>query len=325
MKGERLHSWTPFGWISVLVLGVGMISATRLGLVRAHAGAKERYDIYSLPSPQQLVRLSFGYRSALADLLFAHVLVESGIHLQERRRFQTVGAYLKAINALDPRFATPYYFADTLITLQAGAPSLKDYRDARAILERGLRELPHDSQLWLTAGQFLAYLAPPHVERLSDAEEGKRWRLAGARILAHSCELIGSNEALPYHCVTAARLLGEAGERQAVIQFVERVLAISDDPEIHRQALASLTRVVGAEQREQIAERSRRLDQLKASDLPSLDKDTYLALGPPWDPVSCLDRAARNDPRCATSFRDYHERLDHQGSMPRRERKASVR
>ncbi len=298
----------------VLVLGVVLVRATRARLAEICKRTVERHDVYALPQPERVVTMSLGYRAALADLLFAHVLVESGLHLQERRRFETVADYLFAITTLDPKFATPYRFADTLITLQVGQPSLRDYERTRELLRRGLKELPFDTELWLTAGQFMAYLAPGHIEKLAGAQQAEDWRLEGARTLARSCELVGSNEAVPYHCVTAARLLGQAGEREAVIRFVERILAVNDDPAIHAQALRSLSRVVGEEQREQITRRSERVDRLRAEDLPFVGKNRYLSLGPPFDPFLCLDPAQSKKARCATSFIEYHARLDRERS-----------
>jgi len=283
-------------------LGLSLIVAVRGDLAKQFERLRERKDTFAWPPPRQTVVLSLGYRSALADLLFAHVLVESGLHLQERRRFETVAAYLRTINALDPKFATPYRYADTLITLQAGNPSLSDYRDARAILERGMHELPYDAELWLTAGQYLAYLAAPHIESLAGSEQAKAWRMEGARRLARACELGGADETLPYHCVSAASIFGREGKREALIRFVERVLSVTDDPEVHQQALLALARVTSKEQMEQIKKRGERLDQMRKSDLPFVPKDLYLLLTPPYHPESCLGSDYRDRPGCATSF-----------------------
>jgi len=292
-----------------LVGALATVAWVRPRLAHDHGRARLTYDIYVLPSPRALVTLSLGYRSALADLLFSHVLVESGLHMADRRRFQTVALYLRAINELDPKFATPYHFADTLITLQAGKPSLSDYRAARAILERGMAELPYDTQLWLTSGEFMAYLAAPHVEALAGEAVAREWRLEGARRLARTCEIIGSNEAVPHHCVTAARLFSEAGERQALQSFAERVLAVSDDPAIHQQVWASLARARDLTAVERMKRHRERLDRVKLEQLPQLSKDGFLLIGPSFSPSECLGERSRTA-RCATSFRDWHARLD---------------
>ncbi|HEY6556127.1 MAG TPA: hypothetical protein VI072_02600, partial [Polyangiaceae bacterium] len=261
-------------------------------------------DVYALPSPEQTVVLSLGYRCALADLLFAHVLVSYGLHFEEKRRFEFVGNYLDTINALDPKFRRPYGFADTLLTLQAKAPRRQDYLKARAILERGLRERPHDTELWSTAGQFLAYIAPP---QLQDEKLAQEWRVAGARTLAHACELVSNNENIPYHCITAASLLSRAGERAAMIDFLQRVLAVSDNEEIRSLALGYLGRSVSEQQRADAEARYKRFNERWLADLQFVKKDLLLVIGPPFDPARCAGYGHRDKPECATSWRKWVE------------------
>ena len=47
------------------------------------ARVKEVSDIYPLPPPEQLPVLSLGYRAAMADALWASVLVTQGLRLQQ--------------------------------------------------------------------------------------------------------------------------------------------------------------------------------------------------------------------------------------------------
>ncbi|HMJ10958.1 MAG TPA: hypothetical protein VK524_06100, partial [Polyangiaceae bacterium] len=251
-----------------IVLAAGLIAAVRYRLADAVQKVKAKNDVYALPSPEQTIALSLGYRSALADLLFAHVLVSYGLHFEQKRRFEFVGNYLDTINALDPKFRRPYRFADTLLTMQPKAPRKQDYIKARQILERGLRERPQDTELWLTAGQFMAYLAPPN---LKDEKLANEWRIAGARTLAHACELVSDNENIPYHCITAASLFSRAGERSAVVDFLQRFLAVNDNEEMRRLALGYL-KTVGAEQYQaDVEERYKRFGE--AWDLPFVNKD----------------------------------------------------
>src|SRR6187431_3064423 len=185
------------------------VNALRRPLSERFLAVKVQNDVFALPPPSQVVAMSLGYRSALADLIFAHVLVSSGIHFQEKRNFEFVGKYIETINELDPKFEVPYRMADGLLTLQAKAVGPEAYRQARRILERGMREFPFDQALWTSAGQFFAYLGPTIF---TDTKEQDEWRLAGARTLARACELVGSNENIPHQCVIAAGLLTKSGE-----------------------------------------------------------------------------------------------------------------
>jgi tetratricopeptide (TPR) repeat protein len=307
----------PFGFaipvtyaLVCLFLGVFLVAVTRAPLVKRFATAREGSDLLVAPSPERTIVMSLGYRAALADLMFAHVLVSSGIHLQEKRRYETAASYLRIINELDPKFATPYRYSDTILTVQATKAKLTDYEAARGILERGMRELPYDTELWLTSGQFFAYLAPPRIAELANDVIAKQWRAEGAKRLARSCELVGKNDAIPHHCVTAARLFSQEGEREALMQFVERVLAVTDDPEVHEQALLALSKAMGEEVKEEMKRRRERLDRIRKNDLPFVGKDRYLLLGPRTNGYACFGPRAKTALECATSLRGYHHLLD---------------
>jgi hypothetical protein len=300
----------PGHQLVLLLLGVFVSQLLRGGLASSYARARTRHDVYSLPSPRQAIVMSLGYRAALAELIFAHVLVESGLHLQQHRRFETLAAYLMTVIELEPKFATPYRMADTLLTFQVGKPTLQDFKDARMFVERGMRELPFDQELHFVAGQYLAYLAAPHIADLVGPDEAAQWRLAGARALARSCELVGSDENIPHHCITAARLFDVAGERQAMQRFLERILAINDDEEIRRIAFGYLGRTLGDLEREDAQRRLNELDVIRKNDLPFVGKNRYLLLPPRYDPRACVGYLANAQPKCATSLFDWHQRTE---------------
>jgi tetratricopeptide (TPR) repeat protein len=291
--------------LACMALSGAVIAHIRPRLAGTFHELRVTSDIYALPSPEQTIAMSLGWRAALADLIWAHVLVSQGLRFQEKRRFEFLGNYLDTINALDPKFSEPYRLADTLLTLQPVKPRLEDYDKAREILERGMRELPYDAQFWTTAGQFLAYLAPPHFD---DPKRKNAWRMAGAKVLARACELISDNENLPYHCITAAGLLNRAGEREATIQFLERVLAINDDPEIRDMALKYLQHATGEREREQAERRLERMRELGQRDLGFAGKDLFFVIGPPFDPFACAGPERSREQECATSWQDWARR-----------------
>jgi hypothetical protein len=293
------------------VLGVTLVAGAVFGIGELRAALLPRFsavrdntDVYTLPSPEQVVVASLGYRSALADLLFSHVLVWHGVHFQEKRRLDHAADYLDTVTALDPTFREPYYYGDTLIAMQPVKPRHEDYVRARQLLERGLRARPGDTELWLSAGQFLAYMAAPWLE---DPKEQAEWRLAGARILARACELVGENENIPYNCITAAGLFSKAGEREANIQFLERVLAVSDDEAIRERALGYLEHALGERSLEA---RRLRADSLRGAwkaDLPFVPLTTELVLGPPTDPAFCAG-LGRERVECASTWAAWRAR-----------------
>lgn len=278
-----------------------LISFERAPLAQSYARLVTKRDVYVLPPAREVVTLSLGYRSALADLIFGHVLVAAGIHTAEKRRFEDAAAYLEAVNELDPKFRAPYRFADAIITLQTVEVPEQAYRDARAILLRGTRELPYDQELWSSAGQFLAYLAAP---QLRDPGEQARFREDGARLLAHACELIGQNENIPHHCIAAAALYGAAGNVAAKRAFLERALVVTDDPEQRAEVEAHLRALDGADAQQELFARAQRFEQVWRSDLSFVSRVEMAALGPGFDAARCAGKLGTppGDP-CTTSFR----------------------
>lgn len=306
MKSSERLSWLaiPLGLLLAAALSIGWL---RPRIAERFHQLKITSDVYALPSPEQTVVASLGYRSALADLIFAHVLVSYGLHFQEKRRFEFVGNYLDTVNALDPKFRDPYRFADTLLTLGPVAPREEDYHKARAVLERGLAQHPHDGELHATAGQFMAYLAPSH---LKDPAQKKEFRLAGAKVLARACELVGENESIPYHCLTAADLFTRAGEREATIQFLERVLSVVDNEEVRNLALGYLEKKVSEREHERVSRRLQAFRERWSQDLPFTSKDTMLVIGPKTDIARCAGPERAGEPECPTSWREWAEQLD---------------
>ena len=282
------------------LLAMGVIAGLRAPLAGRFAQLKVKADTYLLPSADLAIVGSLGYRSALADFIFAHVLVSHGQHFQEKRLFTDAAAYLEVINALDPKFRDPYRYADTLITMQPVPIRIEYYRRARRVQERGLKELPYDQELWLTTGQFLAHIAAP---RMKDSVEQDEYRRTGARYMMRACDLIGSNENIPYHCITAANLLSEEGDVEASRRFLERVLAMTEDAELREIMLNYLKRIDGEAQRQRAQRRLQQIHDIQLRDGMLFVSRTELdALGPGTDTTRCAGRDAEPSDTCASSW-----------------------
>ena len=120
--------------------------------------------------------------------------------------------------------------------------------------------------------------------------------------MMHACELIGSNDNVPYHCITAANLLSEQGNREAMRQFLERVANTSDDPQLQALANGYLRKVAGAEEAERAAARAARFNTAWKSDLSFVPRSEIHALGPNFDPAACAGVAVKVLPGCASSW-----------------------
>lgn len=290
--------------LALALLAALGIQVCRPGLAADFQAVKARSDAYLLPPVEQTYVASLGYRSAMADLIFGHLLVAYGLHFQEKRLFEHVGDYLDVVNRLDPKFRDPYRFADTLLTLQPEAPPPDFYRRARQIQERGLKELPNDQELWSTAGQFITYLAPG---QLTDPAEKQEYQAAGTRILMRACELIGSNDSIPYHCITAANILNRQGDRVVARQFLQRLQMVSDDPKIQEMAAAYLKKVVGDPEQEEMAIRWERFRSRWKQELPFSSRAEVDALGPAFDSARCAGAARAITPECVSSWQHWSD------------------
>jgi tetratricopeptide (TPR) repeat protein len=275
--------------LGCLVLACAMlaVAAARPRLVARFRDVKTATDLYALPPPSVLPALSLGYRSAAADLVFTTTVVSYGIHGEERRRFEFVGDYLDAIIALDPDFCQTYRYADTFIVYQpVGSPAPDDVRHARRVLEKGLSHCPADAILWVSSGQFMAFIA---TQFLTNEEEKSEYRAAGAKVLARAGQLVGRDrdKNLVWQSLAAAGIFTREGNREAAISFLEKAYAVTDDAEL-REGIAQRLMAL---QEEGAVERGRRhaeaFSRVWQSDFRFVSRTQLLVLGPPWDPADC--------------------------------------
>jgi hypothetical protein len=289
-----------------VLLGIALVVAVRGPLLARYADGKGGDEVSLLLSPEHMVVFSLGHREALADYLFATLLVKYGTSFEEKQPFEATYKYLDTITTLAPNYERPYLYADTLLTMRPAPPALEDYLGARRIQERGLEHLPYFTELWSVAGQFAAYLAPPYLP----AEQREEFRQAGARDLARACELASNNENIPYHCIVAARLLSKSGQREAMVRMLSSTLAVNDDPEIRRRALAYLEHAAEDRERERFGRRGEALAAIWKATLPHASRNMLSLLGPGPDVWRCAGLSASRSAGCYTNWRDWGEATD---------------
>jgi hypothetical protein len=256
--------------------------------------------VYAIPNPEHLKLFSLGYRAALADLLFGLTLVDAGTHFVERRVFWHLDAYLDAVVALEPRFRDVYYYADTMLNLSTVEMPRENLRKARDLQERGLKLFPDDPQLWMSTGMFVAYVAP---QRLPSNEDVNEWKTAGVEMIQHACDVWPKTEVTPRVCISSFGLLERAGKTEAAIASLERLLAMTDDPQIRAGVLDYLARLTGERAALRRDKAAQRLDERQMADLPGLNRTKYQLLVPRTDFRACV---GRNLPwamgECASSY-----------------------
>lgn len=289
------------------------IGSVRARVADAHATAKETSEVHLLPPPDEVVTMSLGYRAALADLLWAQVLVGQGLRTIDHRRYDTVADLLDTINALDPEFREPYVWSDALINLQVTEARREDILRTREILERGTRNRPLDPDVWRTAGQFIAFTGPGTL--IKDPEEREAWRRDGAKFLARAAEMGGDKGYAGWSAVASASILNRQGERDAAIRLIRRTLAVTEDDELRDRLQRQLSSLIGEQKVEAYKRRQLELLEIARHDVPFVGKTTLHVLGPPFDTAYCAGGKNEHDKRCALTWKTWAA-ADEKASTP---------
>jgi len=307
-RGARSGRWAKrLAAGALLLASVAGVSVVRPKLAESLSGVKEGAEIYVLPPPDALPAASLGYRSALADLLFTKAIIAHAQHSERKQRFDAVADYLEAIIALDPTLRDVYRFADSLIVYHAvGEPTPELLRRAWRILETGLELRPSDAELWLSSGQFMAFIAP---QWLSDPEEKKAFRATGARQLARAAELAGdAKENITWQALAAAGVYTKAGERQAAIDYLERAYLVTDSDDLREQIARRLAALKQDAEADRVKRLTESFSQRWKDDFRFVSRTKVLVLGPRWDASRCVGVRSSED-GCEQSWRDWAKRI----------------
>lgn len=284
----------------VLLASIASVQYARAELEARLSGVKEAAEIYTLPPPEALPAVSLGYRSAMADWLFTKAIISHAMHAERKERFDAVADYLEAILALDPTLRDTYRFADSLIVYHAvGEPTPELIRRAWRILETGLDLRPGDADLWLTTGQFMAFIAP---QWLPDKEEQAAFRALGAQQLARASELAGEGgENVVWQSLAAVGVFTKAGEREAAIGYLERAYMVTDSEELREQIAARLSGLRQDAEFDRVRSMNERFQRAWQEDLPFISRTKLLVVGPRWEAAGCVGKR-EEAPGCAQSW-----------------------
>jgi hypothetical protein len=277
----------------LIFFGIGIVAASRGRVGPMATKVKENSDAYSLPPPEVLNYASLGYRSALAELIWAHILVTQGLRMSEHRRFDHLDLYMQAVTSLDPVFREPYRLADSLFAYQINDPDRSSsVHQARELIEKGLKVRPYDAELWLGYGQFLAYIAPG---MLSDPKEADQWRLDGSKALAHAGELGGQDSSLLWKSLPSLFRLSKEGETDAAIRFLERIYGMTEDEDLKPLIAAKLEQLNKGRADSRAMVLSKQFDSLWRKQAPFVSRGGFMVLGPSVSPWTCSGSHSTDD------------------------------
>lgn len=286
--------------IAVTLAGVLGIAVVQPRLFQRAKVVKQQGDVFLLPPPTELHAMTFGYDAAAADLVWAKLLLEYGVHWQEKRTFPDIRRFVDAIVELDPSHPTLYRFVDAILVYQPtetnkSQGTADDARDARKYLERGLEAHPFDADLWLHYGQFLAFTGK---DFLPDPAEQAAWRRAGATGIARAMELGAPVD----KTLAASSILGATGEREASIRYLERAWALADDDVTKDYVLGQLRKVRASSEAAEAEKTGRRFERAWQRSYPFLTRSQFTLLGPMPDPAACAGHRAALTLDCARTW-----------------------
>lgn len=281
---------------ALLALFAGGVAWLQPSLATTLHDAKAREDVYLFPPPQELRAMTLGWTAAAADLVWAALHVQYGMHWSEKRAFPDLDRYVDALIVLEPDYEPLYLYVDTLLVYRPTKGDESDARKARAYLERGTRERPDDYKVWQHYGEFLAFLAPAW---LSSDDERNEWRRDGAEALLRAVELGGDVS----RAVPAARVLSKTRELRAQARdHLRRAYVMTDDPAERAEIAAKLSELEtgggadpGLVSRETVERDMAYIDRRWARDYPFVARGTFLILGPAPDPLACVGAWSGSD------------------------------
>jgi hypothetical protein len=280
---------------AALVVGslVGLV-ATQPVLARTTHEVKEGDDAFVLPPPAELHAATLGWDAAVVDLLWADLLVTTGTHFAERRDFKDIPKYVDAMLELEPTYAPLYKYVTSMLAYRPMQGTADDVRKARAYMERGTRERPTDSRVWMEYGEFMAFIAPSFLQ---DESEKRAWRIDGARAMARAVELGGD----PDRALSAAGLLTKAGDAKGTVGFLRRAYAMTEGQSmeaVHARIGEVLASLEVSAMRERADATYRAIDERRSNELPGVDLGLYLLLGPSPDVFGCIGIDGYGGPGC---------------------------
>jgi len=301
----------------LLLASAGAIAGLQHRAAKHAADVKEMSDVYVLPPPEHLSLMSLGYRSALADLMWADVLTTQGFRMHEKRHYDTLVPELDAITYLDPQFREPYIVGWSLVTFQNSDDPVGDARATRRLLELGVKNRPLDAEIWENLGAFVEFHSPSSI--LQDPAEQDQWRRDGADYLARAVELAGDNAMLASRAlgggVNLSRLLGDAN---AAVRFFDKVIEVSDSEQVKAEAEVKRGQILAtqAEMQANFEDKDRRagiylhahLKEVRKRAFAALPMNAALAIGPPAPADLCAGGQSK-DPLCAPDWIEWSKRV----------------
>ncbi len=119
---------------------------------------QRHHQLYYLPQPSVLKRLSLGYKTFLADLIWIRGLIYVGTHFsKERGSIEWLPRYVESIVQLDPKFRKAYIWGSILILYNRTKTTREDVEISLKILLKAREQFPYDYYFPYQIGMLYLY------------------------------------------------------------------------------------------------------------------------------------------------------------------------
>jgi hypothetical protein len=188
--------------------------------------------------------------------------------------------------SLDPYFKKVYAWISSVALYRTGTVTAADANQVIAYLERGVRLFPDDGELAWTLGADYLYELPALLKTPEQKAEAKRRGLEHLKVAA----LRGAGP--PWLGLSTATELGKLGQHEQEIAHLQEIYAQASDPDLKNQIEQRLTHLRSAAFTEALRHTSDELEAARLRELPYLDRELYLQVGPkpPFDGQALLLR-----------------------------------
>jgi hypothetical protein len=269
----------------IFVALVPLLGLTEVELKRQRTAGVQPLprEVYTLPPPQALRALSFGYNEVAADLLWVRTVAYFTDHLNTDHDLRYLKQHLSNVLELDPHFRRIYNYGAAMLMSQGYRLTNDHVYAAINMLERGHKLFPDDWRMPFHIGAY--YMGDL---RSKDKEQRARWRRQGADWVLRA-SLVGANIAwLPS---LAAQIYSQQGQRDLAIRHLKEIYLVTQDEEMKHQIAAKLKALnaaqvaVGLKQAAEDLSRSRQREGMVF-----INEDFYIQLRqPPLEPFSLAE------------------------------------
>ncbi len=148
-----------------LILVMGVIYFKQDAEWRRAGWTKKYHDLYYLPSPPVLQRLSLGHYSFLADLIWIRGLLYVGTHFSNQHgSIGWLSHYANAVLKLEPKFRYAYIWASVLSIYNRKKTTRRDVLTSISFQKRAQAQFPNDYYFpYLLGMSYISELTLSHV------------------------------------------------------------------------------------------------------------------------------------------------------------------